>query len=88
MTQKKQNQSKPSAADIYASAWAALEAEHRVYSEAELGAEGWKSSYSFPKNTSASIYCRLLRDPNVERKSFKVTRGGQARSVTFFRPRV
>ena len=88
MTPKNKKPSKPSAAEIYASAWAALEADYRVYSEAELEADGWRSSYSFSDDSARAVYLRLYRDKSVEKKNFKVRRRGQTRSVTFFRPRV
>ena len=81
MTQKK---AKPSASDLYDSAWAALEAECEAVNEEALRQEGWKSQRDF----GSALYQRMLRNPSVERQSFRVMRSVGVRRVTFLRPKL
>lgn len=86
MTQKK---AKPSASDLYASAWAALEAENEVVNEDDLRADGWKSLRDFTDDRGRGLYHRMMRNPSkIERKTVRVQRVGGIRRVTFFRPKL
>lgn len=82
MTQKK---AKPSASDLYASAWAALEAESEVVNEDALREDGWRSQRDF---NGRGLYQRMLRNPSIERQTFQVQRAAGVRRVTFLRPKL
>lgn len=82
-----QKKAKPSASDLYASAWAALKAESEVVNEEQLRKEGWKSMQDFA-GEPRGLYQRMLRRPSVERQTVRVLRPGGIRRVTFFRPKL
>ena len=81
-----QKKAKPSASDLYASAWAALEAESEVVNEDALREEGWRSQRDFV--SSRGLYQRMLRNSSIERQAFRVLRPAGVRRVTFLRPKL
>lgn len=83
-----QKKAKPSASDLYASAWAALEAESEVADEAKLREEGWRTTHDFSGTKGRTIYQRMLRSSAIERQTVRVSRPGGIRRVTFFRPKL
>ena len=80
-----QKKVKPSASDLYDSAWAAIEAESEGVNEEALRQDGWKSHRDF---ASSGLYQQMLRNPSVERQSFRVVRSVGVRRVTFLRPKL
>jgi hypothetical protein len=82
MTQKK---AKPSASDLYESAWKALDDELRVKTTEEMRQEGWRTTSDFPSINPLTLKRKLLGNPKVEHQILRVKHGSRTREMNFYR---